>query len=94
MENTEERCKEEMHVANQKAGQVTLTKVSNNALFRNSQIYAGNNSAYMIQNCICGNVVNKRYCKLYEARKAKRKSLPIMLITPSVRGFYWHWIIN
>ena len=34
MENTEERCKEEMHVANQKAGQVTLTKVYHNALFR------------------------------------------------------------
>ena len=34
MENTEERCKEEMHVANQKAGQVTLTKVYHNELFR------------------------------------------------------------
>ena len=70
MENTEERCKEEMHVANQKAGQVTLTKVYHNAL--NSQLYTG----------ICGNDVNKRYCKLYEADKAKPKSLPIMLITP------------
>ena len=64
MENTEERCKEEMHVANQKAGQVTLTKVSHNALFRESQLYADNNSAYKIQNGICGNVVNKRYSKL------------------------------
>ena len=72
MENTEERCKEEMHVANQKAGQVALTKLSHNALFRNSQLYTG----------ICGNVVNKSYCKLYEADKVKRKSLPIKLITP------------